>query len=283
MTEYIRGDYPADVLSGDWRAEGRHVPDVPATVDLVIEESESGWCGSIVAIDKRSVALEDRKGKVRHFPFGAGFLIDGQPVRLTPPSHAGAPTRVITASGSIAATDSRARTARASRIFVEGRHDAELIEKVWGDDLRTEGVVVEYLDGVDHLAEELDAHPPTPTRRIGVLVDHLVAGSKETSIVEAIRAGKHGAHLLVVGHPYIDVWQAVKPTRLGLTAWPQIPRDTEWKQGICAALGLPHATQADIGRAWKHILGTVHSYADLEPALLGRVEELIDFVTVDGE
>ena len=37
--------------------------------------------------------------------------------------------------------------------------------------------------------------------------------------------------------------------------------------------------QADIARAWKHILGKVSSYADLEPSLLGRVEELIDFVT----
>lgn len=283
MTEYSRGDYPADVLSGDWRATEPRVPDVPATVDLVIEESESGWCGSIVTIDKQSVALEDRKGKVRHFPFGPGFLINGRPVRLTRPPATAGTTRSITASGSIAAADSRARTARASRIFVEGRHDAELIEKVWGDDLRAEGVVVEYLEGVDHLADELDAHPPTPTRRIGVLVDHLVAGSKETRIVEAIRAGKHGAHLLIVGHPYIDVWQAVKPVRLGLAAWPQIPRDIEWKQGICAALGLPHAHQADIARAWRHILGTVRNYADLEPALLGRVEELIDFVTVDGE
>ena len=31
---------------------------------------------------------------------------------------------------------------------------------------------------------------------------------------------------------------------------------------------------------WKRILGTVRTYRDLEPALLGRVEELIDFVTV---
>ena len=41
------------------------------------------------------------------------------------------------------------------------------------------------------------------------------------------------------------------------------------------------ATQADIAQAWKRILGGVRSYADLEPALLGRVEELIDFVTTD--
>ena len=39
--------------------------------------------------------------------------------------------------------------------------------------------------------------------------------------------------------------------------------------------------QADIARAWKQVLGRVGSFADLEPALLGRVEELIDFVTAD--
>ena len=32
--------------------------------------------------------------------------------------------------------------------------------------------------------------------------------------------------------------------------------------------------------SWRRILRAVNSYADLEPELLGRVEELIDFVTV---
>ena len=52
-----------------------------------------------------------------------------------------------------------------------------------------------------------------------------------------------------------------------------------WKHGICDALGWPHQSQADIAQAWKRILGTVRTYADLEPALLASVEELIDFVT----
>ncbi len=34
-----------------------------------------------------------------------------------------------------------------------------------------------------------------------------------------------------------------------------------------------------MARAWQRILAQVSSYADCEPALLGRVEELIDFVT----
>ena len=71
----------------------------------------------------------------------------------------------------------------------------------------------------------------------------------------------------------------MKPARVGLQAWPTIPRSIEWKQGICQALGWPHAEQADIARAWQRILGRVRTFADLEPELLGRVEELIDFVT----
>jgi hypothetical protein len=88
--------------------------------------------------------------------------------------------------------------------------------------------------------------------------------------------------VLVVGHPYVDVWQSVKPQRLGMSSWPVIPRGTSWKVGIAEHLGWPHATQADLARAWRRILASVDTYADLEPELLGRVEELIDFVTAPG-
>ncbi|HWH25670.1 MAG TPA: DUF3097 family protein, partial [Pseudolysinimonas sp.] len=172
----------------------------------------------------------------------------------------------------------RARVARASRIYVEGRHDAELVEKIWGADLRAEGIVVEYLEGVDHLADILRAEPPSRERRIGVLVDHLVPGSKESRIASQVMA-EAGPHVLVVGHPFIDVWQGVKSARLGLEAWPVIPRGTDWKHGVLNALGWPHGTQADVAAAWQRILASVRGYADLEPQLLGRVEELIDFVT----
>jgi hypothetical protein len=173
----------------------------------------------------------------------------------------------------------RARVARASRIFVEGRHDAELVEKVWGDDLRVEGVVVEYLEGIDDLGSQLADFRPAAERRVGVLVDHLVPGSKESRIASAVAKSPVGRHVLIVGHPFVDIWQAVKPDRLGLKAWPTIPRTMEWKHGICQSLGWPHRDQADIARAWKRIVSKVNSYNDLEPALLGRVEELIDFVT----
>lgn len=272
--------YGSDVLAGDWRKAGRPVvPEQLATKDLVVEEVATGFCGAVVRVEKKIVTLEDRFGKLRLFPLGPGFLLDGKPVVLTAPTAAAPAGRGRTASGSFAVQNAQARVALPSRIFVEGRHDAELVEKVWGADLRVEGVVVEYLEGVDDLDAIVREFKPGPGRKVGVLVDHLVKGSKESRIADAVAAGPHGKHVLVVGHPYIDIWQSVKPSRLGIEAWPHIPRGTEWKHGICDAFGWPHEEQADIARAWQRILGRVRSYADLEPALLGRVEELIDFVT----
>jgi hypothetical protein len=253
-------------------------PTVAAERDLVLEHAASGFVGAVVRIQSSMVDLEDRHGKVRAFPLGGGFLVDGRRIVLGPPAkRAAAPSR--TASGSFRVEDAPARVALPSRIYVEGRHDAELVEKVWGDDLRVEGVVVEYLEGVDDLVDLVAEFDPGPSRRLGVLVDHLVPRSKESRIAEAVARGPHGADVLVVGHPYIDIWQAVRPARLGLREWPVIPRGIEWKHGICESFGWPHAEQADIARAWKRILGRVNSYADLEPVLLGRVEQLIDFVT----
>jgi hypothetical protein len=272
--------YGSDVLSGDWKKRGTKTPTpVHAERDLVLELPD-GYVGAIVRVEGRTVELEDRRGRRRSFPLGPGFLVDGEPVALLPPASAARAdlARARTASGSFAVADAPARVARASRIWVEGRHDAELVEKVWGADLRVEGVVVEYLEGVDHLQERLAEVRPGPGRRIGVLVDHLVPGSKESRIARAAS----GEHVLVVGHPYVDVWQSVRPARLGLERWPVIPKGTEWKHGICDALGWPHADQRDIAYAWRTILRQVRSYADLEPALLGRVEELIDFTTAEG-
>ena len=85
--------------------------------------------------------------------------------------------------------------------------------------------------------------------------------------------------MLVVGHPFIDIWAAVKPARLGLERWPDVPPGQPWKEGVLARIGWPARTSTDVAAAWRRILRSVSSYADLEPELLGRVEELIDFVT----
>ena len=43
---------------------------------------------------------------------------------------------------------------------------------------------------------------------------------------------------------------------------------------------MPRARRgADPGELWRRILGSVRTYADLQPELVGAVEQLIDFVT----
>lgn len=273
-------DYGRDVLAEQSRrpkpGQGP-VEQVEAEPGLVVEDFEGRFCGAVVAFDPDAVTLEDRNGKRRVFPLPGTFLLAGKRVTLVRPRTKrdnGNPAR--TASGSIAAPDQRAKVARASRIYVEGKHDAELVEKIWGDDLRDVGVVVEYLEGVDDLPAIVDEFRPGPGRRLGVLVDHLVAGSKESRIAAA---AARGGDVLVVGHPYIDIWAAVKPAAVGIKGWPQVPRGESWKEGVLRRIGWPNRTPQDVALAWRRILRSVTSYADLEPELLGRVEELIDFVT----
>lgn len=264
--------YGRDVLSGDWRRPKRgQIPEIPAEPGLVVEDAEGRFCGAVVACDKEAATLEDRFGRRRVFPLApAAFLLDGKPVTLVRPTAQPRGPR-LSASGSIAVEGARARVAKESRIYVEGAHDASLVEKIWGHDLRIEGVVVEFLEGVDDLPAIASEFAPEPGRRLGVLVDHLVPGSKESRIAAQVS----GDHVLIVGHPYVDIWQAVKPAVLGIPAWPSVPRAIPWKEGVIAALGWP----MEPPEAWRHILGRVRTYADLEPELLGRVEELIDFVT----
>jgi hypothetical protein len=276
--------YGADVLATGGRGAGRpgrrgmrrEVPQVQAERGLVVEDSEGRFCGAVVGYEKGAVTLEDRHGRRRVFPLVPGaFLLDGQPVTLIPPAAPPGPAGTSrTASGSVAAPRTPAKVARASRIYVEGKHDAELVEKIWGDDLRDVGVVVEYLEGIDDLPAIVADFSPAPGRRLGVLVDHLVGGSKESRIAAGVRS----PHVLIVGHPFIDIWAAVRPAAVGITAWPRVPPGQPWKEGVLRGIGWP----PDVPAGWQRILRSVRSFADLAPELLGRVEELIDFVTEPG-
>ena len=124
-------------------------------------------------------SVEDRVGSAVCGPGGptreaagfpsAGFWYDGRPVVLkAPPRTRSVPTR--TASGSVVGPAGRAKTALASRIYVEGRHNAELVETIWGDDLRNVGVVVEHLGGIDDLPGIVADFAPGEGRRLGILV-----------------------------------------------------------------------------------------------------------------
>lgn len=246
-------------------------PVVAGERGLRVVHRGSGFGGVVASFEPDGVVVRGASGMERVFRLTpGGFEVDGAAVTLARPTPvtAGPPAR--TASGSVAVAGARARVARASRILVEGVHDAELVERVWGDDLRVEGVVVERLDGIDHLPAAVAEFAPGPGRRLGVLVDHLVPGTKEARLAAEV------AHpgVLVTGTPFVDVWEAVKPDVVGIAAWPEVPRGVDWKAAVCRHLGV-----ADPAAMWRRILGSVRSYADLAPALVGAVEQLIDFVT----
>lgn len=265
--------YGPDILS-QARPHRRAIAEVAVETGLIVEVASDGFVGAVVGCSTDSVTLRDRRGRERRFGLHPGaFLVDDRPVTLQPPaSEPRADGGVATtASGSVAVPDARARVARASRIYVEGVHDAELLERVWGEDLRLEGIVVEPLHGADDLGALVEAFGPSPSRRLGVLLDHLVPGSKESRLAEKVT----DPDVLVTGHPYVDVWAAVRPGSVGIEAWPEVPMDEVWKEGVARRLGYTEAAAL-----WHAIRGSVRGWGDLEQPLIAAVESLIDFVSL---
>ena len=269
----INDPYGGDIFAGHERNKTPDYPTVPAEPGLVVEVRATGYVGAVVGFERTYdgdfVRLEDRHGAQHLFKLRTGaFMVDGQIVSLTRFVAKQQPARSNSGSRKVAGV--QAKVAAPSRIWVEGIHDAAIVEKVWGHDLRVEGVVVEYLEGLDNLPERLAEFQPGPGRRVGVLADHLVTGSKETRLTEQV-----GPHVAVTGHPFIDIWAAVKPERLGMRAWPDVPRNEDWKTGICRRLGWD-----DTREGWNRVYGAVNGFRDLDSTLIGAVERLIDFVTI---
>ena len=228
-------------------------PTQPATLGEVVEVLADGYVGAIVGHEKTYdgdfIRLENNQGKTRLFKLRPGaFLVDGIRTTLTKPQPVARPQR--SNSGSTRVVNAPAKVAAPS-------------------DPRVEGVVVEYLEGLDNLPHRLAEFRPAQGRRVGVLADHLVAGSKETRLTDQV-----GEHVLVTGHPYIDIWAGVKPERLGIRAWPDIPRGEDWKTGVCARLGWANPQEG-----WNRVYRAVSTYKDLDSTLIGAVERLVDFVT----
>ena len=248
-------------------------PVVAADMGVVIEHRASGRVGAILSFKPQQVVIRDRSGRDHVLvPRPGAFMIDGAPITLgQPTANRGSEQTSFTASGSVDLGPTPARIARAGRIWVEGLHDAELIEKVWGDDLRLEGVVVEQLDGADDLVERVSRFGARSGRRLAILLDHLVERSKETRIAEQIS----DPEVLIVGHPYVDVWQTIRPEVAGIEEWPTIAKGEDWKLGVMAHFG----ATGEPGLFWKRLLSRVSTYRDLEVPMVGAVEQMIDFVT----
>lgn len=266
--------YGGDIFRGHARKKRSVYPEMPAEPGIIVEIVGNDFVGAVVGFERTYdgdfVRLEDRYGTQRLFKMLPGaFLVEGKRVTLTryiPPKD-DRPKR--SNSGSRKVENVRAKVAMPSRIWVEGIHDAAIVEKVWGHDLRVEGVVVEYLEGLDNLPERLAEFQPGPGRRIGVLADHLIEGTKESRLVEHV-----GEHVLVTGHPYIDIWAAVKPQKLRIPAWPDVPYGEDWKTGVCKRLGW-----SDPKEGWHRVYSAVETFRDLDSTLIGAVERLVDFVT----
>ena len=238
-----------------------------------LEHTPSKTKGPVVSFTEGVVVvIKDQLGIEHRFdPVPGLFRHEGDLVALRSPLVTKAAAPQQTASGSIAAEDTSARVARPSRLWVEGIHDAELIERVWGDDLRYEGIVVEQLEGADDLSARVRDFAPTEEQRLGILLDHLVDGSKETRIAAEV----DDPNVLILGHPYVDIWEAIKPAAIGIAEWPTVPMGESWKQGVLDRLGVAAAPP----QFWKHILGKVTSWKDVETPLVNSIEQLIDFVT----
>jgi DUF3097, C-terminal domain/DUF3097, N-terminal domain len=267
---------PDGILSGPLDLDGRRrapvFPPVAAALGLVVGHRPSGVTGAVMEWRPSRVTLLDRNGRRHQFVNERGaFSVEGRPCTLVAPGRPRTQRR-LTSSGSVAVEASVPRVARGGRIWVEGTNDAELVEHVWGDDLRVEGVVVEPMGGMDDLEAMVDSFGPGPDRPLGVLLDHLVAGSKEQRAAERLASNPNVA---VTGHPFVDVWAAIDPSLAGLVAWPDVPRGLPWKETVARLCGFDRND-----RFWTSLLRRVRTYADLDPTLVGAVERLIDFVTV---
>lgn len=266
--------YGGDILDdagGGRRSLADSYPSLVVGPDVELLHRPTRIRGRVAKFTGQLVVLADRRGGRHTFENHPGaFAHRGETVTLVAPGRpaaSGEPRVRRSAAGGLVADEATARVARASRLWVEGVHDARFMERVWGDELRELGIVVEPLGGIDDLAAEVRRFGPAPGRTLAVLVDHLVDGSKEDRIARSVR----GPHVLVVGHPHVDIWQCVRPRSLGIEAWPEVPRGEDWKTGVCARLGWGGPAEG-----WRRVIGAVDSFVDLEPELVGAVETALD-------
>ena len=252
---------------------------------IVVETADGRFCGAVIglgqAVDagerRATVVLEDRHGRRRDFPLlPAAFSCDGRLVTLVPRT----PAR--------GALDPGPGPNRLGIVAVPGRARAGGREPDLGRRPPRRGA------GRTHLGRRPASRrhrrrtdraawttsPGSRRLRAGRGTDGWAYWS--TTWYRAARkpgssprfAGLRAPYVLVTGHPYVDIWQAVKPTAIGIDQWPVVPRGQPWKQGICAALGV--SAPAEL---WRRVLASVDSYADVEVPLLRAVEQLLDFVT----
>ena len=262
-----------------WR-RGRRKPrstEHPAELSLVVEDVQTGYVGAVVRVEYGRVYLEDRRGHMRGFPLGPGYFSRGRPVILT------APRRTAPAAAGDRVRFGRRvgcpRPGRAGLPHLRRRSPRRrLVAQVWGEDLRIEGVVVEQLGGVDDLVEIVAEFARAGAPSWGCLSTTLSrVRRRRGSPMRCGGARRHrhpGRRSSLRRHLAGRETAAVGAGRLAQGA----------AAGGVEARRVPGAQPA-AQRSGGHRQGlAAHPFAGsrlerLKPALISRVEELIDFVT----
>ena len=263
----VAGDILDEITAGTPKPSESY-PRVPAEPGLMVMHRGSGRRGRISRFTGEIVEVTDPAGRMHSFRNRPGaFAVAGETSVLVAPRAVSGSTTRRSAAGAVVEVDQQAQVARASRLWVEGDHDARLVERVWGDELRELAVVVEPMGGLDDLAAMVREFSPGPGRSLVVLADHLVEGTKESRIASTVDS----PHVVVVGHPFVDIWQCVRARSVGIDHWPEIPMGTDWKSGVCDALGWGEPYEG-----WQRVLGAVDSFADLDVSLVNAMERALD-------
>ena len=280
--------YAKDVLAQGWQQQAKKVvPEIALERGMVLEDATTGFCGAVTRWENGLVVLEGRDDKRRSFPIGHGLLLEGKPVAVTVPPRrpagcggwrdhragrrrARSPVRPsgprwhcpAGSTSRVGTTPSWSRRSGATTCATSAWWSSS-----WTASTTSLTIVAEFR--------------PERGRRLGVLADHLVPGSKESRIAAGVAKGPYGAYVLVAGHPFIDIWQAVKPADWGCRRGPTCRAAPTSSTAPARRWVGRTATKPTSGAPGSGSWPTSTSWSDLERGLLTPVEQLIDFVTQD--
>ena len=267
------------------RGGGRDRPGRRGRRDRLVRRRGAGREGR-----RRAGRAPGGPARPHRFPLGPGFLLDGAPVVLTPPTAAAAraarrrpggrlPYGVAARAPSRApGPGSRAARGSASRAATtpswSRRSGATTCgSRAWWSRCSTASTTspaaIARLRPGPGPADGRAGRPPG--------AGHQGGRRGRGRAPPAVRRARQGPRPPVRRRVAVGAARAARASRPGRSSR---AGSLEARHRGRARLAAP--TQADIARAWKRILGTVRTYADLEPSLLASVEELIDFVTGPG-
>ena len=236
--------------------------------------SAARWCAARRRPAACTVTLEDRHGRHRVFPLGPGFLVDGRPValvRAAPAARGGAAPAYGLGLGRRArrAGPGRPRRPDLRRGPARRRAGREGVGRRPARRGRRRRAPRRHRRPAGRRAR-LRARAGPPARRA-----RRPPGARQQG-VPAGRAGRCSPHVRVVGHPYVDVWQAVRPAAPRHRGLAGGPARHAVEGGRLRRRSAGRSTRPPPGAASSARSRRTPTWS---PSLLGRVEELIDFVT----